>query len=96
MYENTLISLFQNDGNNEKERKVRERESTEQMNKEERRKEHSRDRGGEEVNDKRRKEREEKDMGGYTNMGEKYGMVMKKTEKYGDFSLQRKETFPVS
>ena len=34
-------------------------------------------------------------MGGYTNMGEKYGMVMK-TEKYGDFSLQRKETFPVS
>ena len=27
VYENTLISLFQNDGNNEKERKVGERES---------------------------------------------------------------------
>ena len=53
VYENTLISLFQNDGNNEKERKVRERESREQMNKEERQKEHSRDREGEEVNEKR-------------------------------------------
>ena len=41
-------------------------------------------------------------MGGYTTMGEKYGMVMKKTEKYGGFSsmivkmLQPKETFSVS
>ena len=38
-------------------------------------------------------------MGGYTTMGEKYGIVMKKTEKYGDFPsmiLQPKEMFPVS
>ena len=42
---------------------------------------------------------EEEKYGGFSSiiiMGEKYGMVMKKTEKYGDFLLQRKETFPVS
>ena len=52
---------------------------------------------------KREKEREgRKDMGGYTNMGEKNGILMKKTEKYGDFSsmivkmLQPEETLSVS